>query len=100
VTLRLEAIQRELIEKARARREEHTRRGVTKDELIAMMEGEGGFAYGGFCGSGECEAAIKERTKATVRVLPDEEFRSHPSPTRCVWCDASSVAEAVWAKAY
>ncbi|MDP3772788.1 MAG: proline--tRNA ligase [Gemmatimonadales bacterium] len=100
VTLRLESIQRELLEKARAWREEHTRRGVTKDELIAMMEGEGGFAYGGFCGSGECEAAIKERTKATVRVLPDEEFRSHPSPTRCVWCDASSVAEAVWAKAY
>ncbi|MDO8665802.1 MAG: proline--tRNA ligase, partial [Gemmatimonadales bacterium] len=77
VTLRLEAIQRELLEKARAWREEHTRRGVTKDELIAMMEGEGGFAYGGFCGSGGCEAAIKERTKATVRMLPDEEFRSH-----------------------
>ncbi|MEK6769434.1 MAG: His/Gly/Thr/Pro-type tRNA ligase C-terminal domain-containing protein, partial [Gemmatimonadota bacterium] len=100
VKLRLEAIQRELLEKARAWREEHTRRGVTKDELIAMMAGEGGFAYGGFCGGAACETAIKEQTKASIRVLPDEEFRSPTPPARCVWCDAPSVAEAVWAKAY
>ncbi|MBI1722878.1 MAG: proline--tRNA ligase [Gemmatimonadetes bacterium] len=100
VTFRLEAIQRELLERARTRCEQRTRRGVTKGELIAMMNGEGGFAFGGFCGSGECEAAIKEQTKATIRVLPDEEFRSPIAPVRCVWCEAPSVAEAVWARAY
>ena len=65
-----------------------------------MMEGPGGFAYGGFCGAGACETAIKEATKATVRVLPDEEFRSPAPPERCVWCGAPSIIEAVWAKAY
>ncbi|MBI4541516.1 MAG: proline--tRNA ligase [Gemmatimonadetes bacterium] len=100
VVVELEAVQRGLLETARARREAHTRRGVGRDELVAMMEGEGGFAYAGFCGGAECEAAIKERTKAAVRVLPDEEFRSPSAPARCVWCGAPSSAEAMWARAY
>jgi len=96
----LDAIQRGLYEAAKERRATNTRRGVSKDELVAMMEGPGGFAYGGFCGAGACEAGIKEATKATVRVLPDEEFRSPVPPERCVWCGAPSLVEAVWAKAY
>ena len=32
-----------------------------------------------------CEAEIKEQTKATIRVLPDEEFRSPEAPTTCIW---------------
>ena len=96
----LDGIQRDLLAAARERREAGTRRGVSKDELLAMMEGAGGFAFGGFCGDEACETAIKETTKATVRVLPDEEFRSPTPPERCVWCGRPSVIEAVWAKAY
>ena len=96
----LDEIQAGLYEAARARREAATRRGVSKDELVEMMAGPGGFAYGGYCGGVECETAIKDATKATVRVLPDEEFRSSPAPARCVWCGKPSVIEAVWAKAY
>jgi prolyl-tRNA synthetase len=96
----LREIQADLLKRALERREAHSVRGVTKDELIARMEAEAGFAYGGFCGDGVCEKAIKERTKATVRVLPDPEFRSPEAPTRCVWCDRPAVAEAVWARAY
>ena len=69
-----------------ARREAASIRGATKEQFIARMEGEGGFVYGGFCGSAECEAEIKEQTKATIRVLPDEEFRSPVAPTTCMWC--------------
>jgi len=96
----LDEIQAGLYEAARARREAATRRGVSKDELVEMMAGPGGFAYGGYCGGVECETAIKDATKATVRVLPDEEFRSSPAPARCVWCGKPSVIEAVGAKAY
>ena len=96
----LAEIQSVLYEAARARREASTRRHVTKDELVAMMAGPGGFAYGGFCGGVDCETAIKEATKATVRVLPDEEFRSPAPPARCAWCGKPSVVEAVWARAY
>ncbi len=93
-------MQIELLEGARARREAMSIRGATKAQLIERMEGDGGFVYGGFCGADACEADIKEQTKATIRVLPDPEFRSPVAPTRCLWCDATSVAEAVWAKAY
>ena len=93
-------IQQLLFTRAVERRDQHSVRGVTKEQLIALMKGDGGFAYGGFCGSGECEAQIKQETGATVRVLPDPEFRSKEPPKKCVWCGKPSVAEAVWAQAY
>ena len=82
------------------RREAASIRGAERQDLIDRMAGEGGFVYGGFCGDTACEADIKEQTKATIRVLPDEEFRSATAPERCLWCGRPSVAEAVWAKAY
>jgi prolyl-tRNA synthetase len=96
----MEMFQSDLLQAAKARRDAATMRGATKDQLIARMEGEGGFVYAGFCGSPKCESDIKEQTKATIRVLPDEEFRSPVAPATCVWCGRPSVAEAVWAKAY
>jgi len=96
----LAEIQRTLFDTARERRDAATRRDVSKDDLIAMMEGPGGFAYAGFCGDVACETAIKDATKATVRVIPDEEFRSPTPPARCVWCGRPATSEAVWAKAY
>jgi prolyl-tRNA synthetase len=96
----LDEIQVSLLATARDRREANTFRGVAKDRLLEIMEASGGFAFGGYCGSEACEAAIQQHTKATTRVLPDEEFRSDPAPTTCVWCGKQAVVEAVWARAY
>ncbi len=100
LTAAMTQMQSELLEAALQRREAATLRGATKEQFIAKMNNEGGLVYGGFCGRAECEAEIKEQTKATIRVLPDEEFRSPVPPTKCMWCGRPSVAEAVWAKAY
>jgi prolyl-tRNA synthetase len=100
VTVAINEMQASLLKIALDRREAATLRGATKSEFIAKMEGEGGLVYGGFCGDPACEAEIKEQTKATIRVLPDAEFRSPIAPTKCLWCGRPSVAEAVWAKAY
>ena len=96
----MDRFQADLLAAAVARREAASVRGATKEQFIARMENQGGFVYAGFCGSGRCETEIKEQTKATVRVLPDPEFRSPVAPTECMWCKGSSVVEAVWAKAY
>jgi prolyl-tRNA synthetase len=96
----MDQMQADLLQAALARREAATLRGATKEQFIAKMENEGGLVYGGFCGRPECEAEIKEQTKATIRVLPDKEFRSPVAPAKCMWCGRPSVAEAVWAKAY
>jgi len=96
----LDEIQRELFEAAKARREANSIRGVNKTQFLEFMNGAGGFAYGGFCGSGDCEVEIKTETAATIRVLPDPEFQSPEKPRTCMWCGKPSVAEAVWAQAY
>ncbi len=96
----IDAMQQVLLAAAVARREAATIRGATRTQLIEAMNGPGGFVYGGWCGDATCEADIKEQTKATIRVLPDEEFRSDPAPARCLWCNRDAVTEAVWAKAY
>ena len=96
----LQEIQLLLFHAARERREANSLRGVTKAQFIDFMKGPSGFAYGGFCGSADCEAEIKKESAATIRVLPDPEFRSPEQPKKCMWCGQPSVAEAVWAQAY
>jgi prolyl-tRNA synthetase len=96
----MDRMQRELLATSRDRREANSIRGVNKAQFLEFMARDGGLAYGGFCGGAECEAEIKDQTKATIRVLPDEEFRSNPAPTTCMWCGRPSTSEAVWAKAY
>ncbi|PYO75837.1 MAG: proline--tRNA ligase, partial [Gemmatimonadetes bacterium] len=98
VAAALDEIQAALFQAAKERREAHSIRGATKAQFLEFMKGGGGFAYGGFCGSAICEAEIKRETAATVRVLPDEEFRSPQVPRTCMWCGKPSIAEAVWAQ--
>src|SRR6266498_1182735 len=100
VTTALDEIQAALLSAARERREKNSIRGATKAQFLEFIKGSGGFAYGGFCGSPTCEAEIKQQTNATIRVLPDPEFRSKEAPKTCMWCGAPSIAEAVWAQAY
>ncbi len=100
VTAALDEIQAALFAAARERSEKNSIRGATKAQFIEFMKGSGGFAYGGFCGAPSCEAEIKQQTNATIRVLPDPEFRSKEAPRTCMWCGAPSVTEAVWAQAY
>jgi len=97
----LHLIQETMLIDARERREQNSiRGGITYDRFLEVMAGPGAFVYAGWCGDAKCEAAIKEETKATIRVLPDEEFRSAEPPKTCLKCGRTSTAEALWAKAY
>jgi prolyl-tRNA synthetase len=98
---RLESFQRELLEAARARRERGTVRGVDSIDGIADALDQGaGFVFTGWSGDPAVEAEVKERTKATARVLATEEFRSGTAPSRCVSGRGKSTAEVAWARAY
>jgi prolyl-tRNA synthetase len=97
----LARIQLDMLSAARDRQDRNSiRGGVDYDRFREIMDGEGAFVYAGWCGDAACEARIKEETKATIRVLPDEEFRSADAPARCLRCDQRAIAEAIWAKAY
>jgi prolyl-tRNA synthetase len=94
-------IQTDMLASARDRQDQNSVRGsITYARFREIMDGDGAFVYAGWCGSAECEAQIKEETKATIRVLPDEEFRSAESPRSCLRCGEPAVSEALWAKAY
>ena len=97
----LARIQTDMLATARERLDRHSvREHVSYDRFREIMDGEGAFVFAGWCGDPACEAQIKEDTKATIRVLPDEEFRSAEAPAHCLRCGQRATAEAVWAKAY
>lgn len=97
----LRDIQNDMFRVARDRREANSiREPITYDKFREIMDGDGAFVYAGWCGDAACEAQIKDDTKATIRVLPDPEFRSEKAPTTCLRCGRPATAEALWAKAY
>jgi prolyl-tRNA synthetase len=98
---RMEEFQAFLLQRARERREANSYRGVTEyARLREIVEGPGGFVYAGWCGAAACEDRVKEETKATIRVIPDEEFRSEQTPASCLACGGEAQHEVVWARAY
>ncbi len=98
---RLEAFQAQLLEAAKVRLEENSYRGVeTVGELAEIMEGSGGYVYTGWSGDPAVEERIKDETKATLRCIPGEEFRSAETPTKCIGGEGDATMEVVWARAY
>ena len=97
----LEEFQRELLARAISRREENSFRGVTDwGEMKEILDTKGGFVYTGWSGDPAVEQRAKEEMKATIRVIPDEEFRSEQAPSRCISGSGDSRMEVVWARAY
>ncbi|MBM4195207.1 MAG: proline--tRNA ligase [Gemmatimonadetes bacterium] len=97
----LETIQHDMFAAAKARREAASVRGVKSyDEFKEIMAGEGAFVYAGWNGDPASEAKVKEETKATIRVIPDAEFRSPTAPSTCLVTGQPAKHEVVWAKAY
>ena len=98
---RLEAFQARLLEAAKVRREENSYRGVESvGELAEIMESSGGYVYTGWSGDPAVEERIKDETKATLRCIPGEEFRSAETPTKCIGGEGDATMEVVWARAY
>jgi len=96
----LARMQQQMLETARDRRESNSHRGdITYDRFREIIEG-GGFVYAGWNGDPAVEAKVKEETKATIRVIPDEEFRSAEPATRCMVTGEPAKHEVVWARAY
>jgi prolyl-tRNA synthetase len=88
-------IQQSLHDKALAFRKSNTHDAKTYDELKKAVEN--GFAYSYWCGSAECEAKIKEETRATMRCIPLEQGSDSG---KCVYCGQPSAARAIFARAY
>jgi len=88
-------IQSSLLEQATAFRETNTHLPADYGEFKEVVAG--GWAFSRWCDDGECEAAIKEETKATVRCLPLEQ---EPADGVCIHCGRPATTWAYFARAY
>ncbi|MBX9929315.1 MAG: proline--tRNA ligase [Gemmatimonadaceae bacterium] len=97
----LERIQADMKEAARARREANSiREPISYDRFKEVMAGEGAFVYAGWNADPAIEARVKEETKATIRCIPDEEFRTPNGPTTCMVTGEPAKHQVIWAKSY
>jgi prolyl-tRNA synthetase len=91
----LHEIQKALFDRALKTREEKTIQPKDYEEFKAAVEN--GFALAYWCGSSDCEAKIKEETKATMRCIPLEQ---EGGSGVCIFCAQPSKDKAIFAKAY
>ena len=93
----LDGIQQSLFRRARNFLDENSLEVDDYEEFKRIVEGDGGFIYAYWCGSGKCEAAIKDETKATIRCIP---FDQKGESGRCIFCGEEASEQAVFARAY
>jgi prolyl-tRNA synthetase len=93
----LEQIQENLYRKALNFREDNTHRADTWDEFTDLIEHKGGFVYAHWDGTEETELAIKEKTKATIRLIPMDDSKEKG---KCILTGNPSARRVVFAKAY
>ena len=94
----LEQIQKDLYQRALELRAENTHQLQNYDEFKALYKEGNGFVDTHWCGSAECEGAVKNDTKATIRVLPFDQ--DGVSGTQCVRCGEPAQYRAIFSKAY
>lgn len=95
ITQLLDEIQKALFDRALAFRIANTAEVSDYAEFKKAIEK--GFAFAWWCGRSECEADIKEETRATMRCIPLEQ----PSGTgKCVHCGEIAKQKAIFARAY
>jgi prolyl-tRNA synthetase len=91
----LDEIQAALFARATAFRDSHIHQPKDYEELKQIVVD--GWAFAWWCGEGECEAKIKEETKATTRNIPLEQ----PGGTgTCIYCGKPAKEKVYFARAY
>jgi prolyl-tRNA synthetase len=91
----LDEIQAALLARATAFRDVNTSEPADYDQFKSAVEK--GFALSFWCGNADCEAKIKEETKATMRCIP----LNQPAATgTCISCARPAQIKALFARAY
>jgi prolyl-tRNA synthetase len=93
----LEDIQQNIFNKALKFREENTHNADTWEEFEDILDNKGGFVLAHWDGTTETEELIKEKTKATIRVIP---FGNEKQAGKCILTGKPSEQRVVFARAY
>ena len=93
----LQLIQNGLFERASAALKSSIRKADNYEEFKRIIETDGGFVRACWCGSSDCEDAIKAEIGATIRTLP---FQDEATFAACVKCGKPSKAVGYFARSY
>ena len=93
----LDAVHDNLFAMALKNREENTFDIKTPEEAKAIAEGKGGFLRSKWCGSLECELAMKERAGVTSRCMPLQQSGTEGT---CPVCGKPCTTDIYWGVAY
>jgi prolyl-tRNA synthetase len=91
----LDEIQANLFAQALKFREDNTSEPADYEEFKVAVEN--GFARSYWCGSAECEATIKDKTRASIRCIP---FDQDGKKGNCICCGREATDKAIFARAY
>ena len=98
VQQKLKEVHDGLYSKALENRNRRTYDCTTTDQMIDEMTKKGdGFIRAMWCGSEECEAAVKEKTGAGSRCIPFDQVQISD---KCVCCGKPAKTMVIWGKAY
>lgn len=93
----LNNIQKSIYKKARDFRDSHIFDASSWDEFVDILENKGGFVRAHWDGTTETELAIKEKTKATIRIIPLDEAAEKG---KCILTGKPSTRKVIFSKAY
>jgi prolyl-tRNA synthetase len=89
------AIQKSMLEKATAFRDAHIHEPEDYEELKEVVAD--GWAFNWWCESNECEAKVKEETKASTRCIP---LAQPQGSGKCVVCGKPAKRKVYFARSY
>ncbi|MBE5848201.1 MAG: proline--tRNA ligase [Lachnospiraceae bacterium] len=93
----LEQMQSDMLERARAHRDEHTYVAHNYDEFTGIFNEKAGFVKAMWCGDQACEDKIKEDLSVTSRCMP---FEQEQISDTCVCCGRPAKKMVYWGRAY
>ncbi len=93
----MEIIQKNLFDKALKYRDENTTSVDSWDEFQDVIKNTGGFVLAHWDGTAETEERIKQKTKATIRCIPQDAVEEEG---KCILTGNPSSRRVLFAKAY
>ena len=93
----LETIQKDMLERARVHRDEHTYTATNLEEMTDIAANKPGFIKAMWCEELECEEKLKEVAGVTSRCMP---FAQEEVAATCVCCGKPAKKLVYWGKAY
>ena len=90
-------IQHNMFKTAKVYQQEHVTPANTWEEFEKLLDEKGGFVSAHWDGTAGTEAAIKEKTKATIRCIP---LNNQQEEGKCILSGKPSAQRVLFARAY